>query len=727
MFLNTLIGCAVFFATNLSLFYACHLLARRFFPQLPDSARLVGIGVLYYGFIIALLQALSPLYAITRIWVTVACLLVAAVCHFLWGARRNLEADIGPVKRWIHDGLSSRWAALIIICGFVVLLSLVRALLMPPLSWDSLTYHLTIAAMWIKKGTLFCFQAPYQMQNAYFPVNGELFAAWLLLPFHTDLLINTMNFPITLLGGVACYAIARELGLNRGEAGFVPALICFASVIYTQITTQYVDNATFAFCIASVLFTLRYLSRGHLCDGFLAVTSAGILIGIKYSIIPVAGLTIVIISIRTATLAGYSGFFKKSGVILAGVLIFTLLGGRQYIINTIEARNPLYPFPLITFNDVLAGRGFDAEELTWGLELNKWEEKKAAQDNLWIREYTKFCHSSLAAGPKFVPLLLLALIALFIRPSLVPRKSWYVLFLLWLMPIIIFYTNTTADIGRGGTGWTVNTRYFSPYIALFSIQGIVVLKTILKKLKGFMFVFAALVGWDLIYVYKKQAWDIELLYPYATLLVFLAIVVWMIASEKIKTFCGQGRMPVLFSWMTAGNRNSVAAYTVSFVFIAAVLYLLQTYRDETRFFYYRTQGDYHSFPKEFIDGWEFVDQPGEHKTIALASTWEPPGTKWFFYPLMGRWLQNDVTYASAKYEWDVPAWLHRGMLEGKDVSIWLHNLKRKKVDHVFLQKPFGVEEKWIQDRRNEFIPLFRDSQCAVFKYTDTTGVPAQGQ
>ena len=264
MFLNTLLGCVVFFATNLSLLYACHLLARRFFSALPDSARLISIGVLYYGFIIALLQALSPLHAISKTGVTVASLLVALSCHFLWGDHRNLEADAGPVRRWIRDGLTSRWAALIVICGLVVLLSLVKALLMPPLSWDSLTYHLTSAALWIKKGTLCTLQAPYQMQNVYFPINGELFAAWLILPFHTDLLVNTMNFPITLLGGVACYAIARELGLKRGEASFVPALICFASMIYAQITTQYVDNAAFAFCIASVLFTLRYLARKSL-------------------------------------------------------------------------------------------------------------------------------------------------------------------------------------------------------------------------------------------------------------------------------------------------------------------------------------------------------------------------------------------------------------------------------------------------------------------------------
>ncbi|MBW1916016.1 MAG: hypothetical protein JRI86_13955, partial [Deltaproteobacteria bacterium] len=122
----------------------------------------------------------------------------------------------------------------------------------------------------MKKGFLLLFKAPDQIINAaHFPINGEIFASWLILPFNNDLLVNTMNFPITLLGGISCYAIARELGLTRKEASFAPALICFAPVIYIQITAEYVDNAVFAFCSASVLFTFRYVRRGYLPDSLL--------------------------------------------------------------------------------------------------------------------------------------------------------------------------------------------------------------------------------------------------------------------------------------------------------------------------------------------------------------------------------------------------------------------------------------------------------------------------
>ena len=90
------------------------------------------------------------------------------------------------------------------------------------------------------------------------------------------------------------------------------------------------------------------------------------------------------------------------------------------------------------------------------------------------------------------------------------------------------------------------------------------------------------------------------------------------------------------------------------------------------------------------------------KTIAMTMGWNPPGHYWFFYPLLGRCLQNDITYISAKHKDKVPTWLHRGMLRGKDFSIWLHNLKRKKVDYILVAKPWPAELKWILQHKDNF-------------------------
>ena len=121
MFLNTLIGSIIFLITNISLLYTSHLLVRRFLPNAPHSVRLVAIGTLFYAFIILIFQVLSPFHAISKTWVTITCLTLALISQLVWGKHRNIPAEIEPVRCWIKDGLNSRWAVLLIICGFVVL------------------------------------------------------------------------------------------------------------------------------------------------------------------------------------------------------------------------------------------------------------------------------------------------------------------------------------------------------------------------------------------------------------------------------------------------------------------------------------------------------------------------------------------------------------------------------------------------------------------------------
>jgi len=720
MLSNILLACIFLLITNFSLLYTSHLLVRRFLTSAPYSVRLVAIGTLFYSFIILIFQALSPFHAITKTWVTISCLLLVLVSHLIWGKRRNIQADIEPIKSWIRDGLNSRWAVLLVICGFVVLLSFSRALLMPPLAWDSLKYHLTFAALWMKKGTLFLLHAPDQIIDyGHFPINGELFASWLLLPFHNDLLVNIMNFPITLLGGIACYAIARELGLTRKEASFAPALICFAPMIYPYITTAYVDSAVFAFCSASVLFNLRYLKRGYLNDGILALIAAGILLGIKYTGISAVGLIFIAAVIKTISLVRYSGFLKKFVLILLGFFILCMLGGRQYILNTIEAGNPLYPFPVkILHNEIFEGSSnlepvnkFVSEiEKSKGLDKFGW----------WEREYRKFCYLGLTAGPKFLFFLILAFISLFYRLHDTPKRCWYFLSVMWIIPIIIYYADTSADFTKRAYWMDESIRFISPFFALFTIQGLVVIQKLSKNFKNIDVFLVALIAWDLLHINKTHLWEIAVLYPFVLLMIPLVIIFLTIAAMRLKKFSLEDRAFLtsnrLFRWSNTTTIH-LTSYAFGFFVLIGGLYFLQSYRDNTRYVYYRGYTDLGNIPRSSVNGWEFLDQPDEKNIIAMTMEWEPPGGKWFFYPLLGRWLQNDIVYISAKYKWEVPTWLHQGMLRGDEFSIWLYNLKREKVDYILVQTPWPIELRWMLRHQDKFQLVFSDRDCKIFKYT----------
>ena len=84
---------------------------------------------------------------------------------------------------------------------------------------------------------------------------------------------------------------------------------------------------------------------------------------------------------------------------------------------------------------------------------------------------------------------------------------------------------------------------------------------------------------------------------------------------------------------------------------------------------------------------------------------------------MGRWLQNDIVYISAKYKWEVPAWQHKGMLRGDDFSVWLSNLEQKKVDYIFVTRPWPMELQWMEKHTDEFQLVFLETGYKIFKYT----------
>jgi len=683
MLSNTFFGCSIFLITNTSLLYTSHLLVRRFLPNAPSSVRIVAIGTLFYAFIILIFQALSPFYAITKVWVTLTCLILAVGSHFLWGKHRNVEADIQPLTRWIRDGLNSRWAALLIICGFVVLLSLSRALLMPPLSWDALTYHLTSAALWIKKGTLFLFNAPDQIaENVHFPINGDIFSSWFLLPFHNDLLVNTVNFPLTFLGGLSCYAISRELGLTRKEASFAPALICFAPMVYSPITTQYIDNGVFAFSSAATLFALRFLRKGYPQDSILSFCAGGIVVGIKYTGIPVVGIIFLATVLKTIRLVSSSGFSKKLGLIICSLLILCALGGRQYILNAIDAGNPIYPFPLKAFNHEIFEGSSQLEEINeWVTSYEKeygWE-----KFSWWEKEYRRFSYASRTAGPKFLPFLVLAFLSLLIRPGEISRRHWYFLALLWILPTVLFYANSSADFTRKASWIEGSTRFLSFPIAVLTIQGLFTLKKFSNYSKKIDLLLVAFVAWDLLYINKTHLSEITISYPMVILIIVLLTILFTRFSDKLQKFSPINETVLLLPRALKMNATSIrwcATFAVGFMALVVGFSFLNSYRENTRYMYYRVHTDLHRFPRTLVNGWEFLDQPDIKKTVAMTMDWQPPGHAWFFYPLLGRRLQNEIVYVSAKHEWEVPTWVDRGLLRGYSLSIWLHNLKRKKVD-----------------------------------------------
>ncbi len=156
-----------------------------------------------------------------------------------------------------------------------------RGLFRPPLSWDSLMYHLMLTATWITRHDLAPVFGAYPMNYyGYVPANGSVWLWWWMAPSHGELYANLAFLPQWALLALAAGAVARRLGARRSWpyacflVGMAPTVVRFAA-------TQYVDIFTAACLLAAAGFGLRWLRQAEPGDAALAGIGLGLAAGAK--------------------------------------------------------------------------------------------------------------------------------------------------------------------------------------------------------------------------------------------------------------------------------------------------------------------------------------------------------------------------------------------------------------------------------------------------------------
>jgi hypothetical protein len=168
-------------------------------------------------------------------------------------------------------------------------------------------------------------------------------------------------------------------------------------------------------------------------------------------------------------------------------------------------------------------------------------------------------------------------------------------------------------------------------------------------------------------------------------------------------------------WTVACSTKSHIALCFGIAVLLGVC-LLQRARSDSRWLHYKNSTDVAWIPRDFVQGWRYCDQVREPMRIALTAGWEHRGQNWFFYPLLGSKLQNTVTYISPHDEEfrrvrsDGSAQIHEATF-----STWLRNLNREKIDTVFVQKPWPVEERWINEHSDKFHLLLSGDSFKIYR------------
>lgn len=213
---------------------------------------------------------------------------------------------------------------------------LLRGLLRPPLSWDSLMYHLFLTATWLQQGS-FDLVPARDTTTAYLlmPANGSLWTWWWMAPSHSELYVNLAFLPLWLLLGLAAGGFARQLGARRHwpVASF---LVLLTPTVVRFLATQYVDIMLGALLVAASFFACRWIERPDWRDLALTGTALGLATGTKVLGLPYGLALFGLVALlgfgqrarRTIQLGGlaaiaaiFGGFFYLRNLLVSGDLL----------------------------------------------------------------------------------------------------------------------------------------------------------------------------------------------------------------------------------------------------------------------------------------------------------------------------------------------------------------------------------------------------------------------
>ncbi|HWN44621.1 MAG TPA: glycosyltransferase family 39 protein, partial [Thermoanaerobaculia bacterium] len=561
-----------------------------------------------------------------------------------------------------------------------------RGLFRPPLSWDSLMYHLLITATWLQEQRI----APiFGMHPTYFygyqPSNGSVWLWWWMAPSHSELYANLAFFPQTALLALAAGGVARELGARR-HWPLASLFTLLVPVVIRFTATQYVDIFMGAAFTAAAFFALRWMREPRWSDAVLAGAGMGLAVGTKVLGIPFA------LALGLVVLLARGSWGRRLPQLGAAVLSLVLLGGFFYARNALEGAGPLAarcegtpgaaasgPIPTIPRINTVAfmiPRG----EMTWDVLVDVFlGVPRPGSEEIGI-------------GPQ-----LLLLLPVFLLPWLLSREVRRGAILVWSQVVIQLVLWVVIPYA---SSWHVfaNVRYLDGAIALM-FAGAVALGERWVPDPALRVVALLFCIQDLIMFSSDMTRTVRL----ALGLVDAGLVAWAL-SEGFRSF-------------TRRRARELALAGLALCLLLAPA--LARYRVKDRERAFRMEYTTHKIAAFlWAPAYGWLDKNGGDGTVAVAGS----PSNFFIYPVMGTRLERRATYVNVNRQDSRRATDYPGCdpRVDPDPQAWLENLVKQRVRWVFLhrfpQVKFPMEVEWIQARPDLFALRYENQSNLVFEF-----------
>lgn len=590
----------------------------------------------------------------------------------------------------------------VLCAGILALPFLVRSLLIVPVDWDSLTYHLFKPVRWIQEGRiLHPLGGAYPYHHlSFFPANNELIIALFMVILRNDLFAEIINLPLIALTGIVTSLLCRRIGGSE-EAGWSAGLLVVTTpALLSWGATAYVEPMLNVSMLSALLFTIDALhaeAPQRWRAVILAGLAAGLAVGTKYSALPLAvflGTVLLLLTLRQG--AGWRGTLRI-GVLWGGAMLLT--GGLWYFLNTLATGNPFYPVPLGSL-PAITHPPFPWEDASILSNL------KALLSSGWLWEVwigtPGTGPSRMAVGWKlflFGPLILLGLGSLFGKGISQLQTGTYrdgmVRLLVLCTACLLGYTYLILPFYKN-LGWLQsNVRFLLPFICVGTAAGMAWLsRTGVAPRSLFLLVFGGM---------ALDAQFLDLSLPGLSIamgrMVLVAIAMLGMSMLWLKK-------PVLDS-------RTLRDITLSILLVLPALLL--SYREGLRYHHYQVAEEVH--PSQhllFARAAHFLQVREPEKTLAVAAA----GPLEFLYLFVGPRFERRVLYVETHAGPDSLSPNPTGDPRfAFDRAAWIQNMLKAQAELLLVMRwipemDWPPEYRWAWEL--QFPLIYQDDYTAIF-------------
>jgi hypothetical protein len=668
------------------------LLGRRFFPRRYLAERF-QVAALLWSALVALpclvLGALGVLTRGTLLGVEVGIFAGAFLAWRGFGPRPLVAAGRPGPFAW----------GMAVLFGVVGLAFAVPALTRPPLSWDSLYYHLPVAAEWLQSGSLGPLYHSTAPHHGYFPATGDLFTLWALLPFGNDLCVGLVGFPFLALGGVAVYRIAILCGAEPHLARYAAPLYLLTPAVARYAGTQYVEPMTSAFALSAAVHLLEYRREERSDAVLLFGLALGLLAGTKSTaLVQAAMLVLPMAWILARRRARGVGVWR-----LSGAAALALCGGFWYVRNLILTGNPFYPnevslFGISLFEGVPHRSMGMALDSGYRIAHGIWDGLAAGESLSALLGSAEPDAFELGLGPKLLPLAVcvLAVAVWLLRRGERQRRPDLAL----ALGLCAAFTLAFLATPLWRAAWLpVNVRFAAPALGL-AVAAAAAAAQAARVSEPRLALCAALCAVpDLVVLLSEAGGATRLAWAAA----LCAPALWAIAPARHPS-----------RWRAWAALPAGLALAGLLLLGASALH---EHREGSRHEHYAKGWDLHrAYLAPYASAWRWLD---EH--VRGSQRVAHHGVE-YLYPLYGPRLERRVRYVdvNARDGGAHHAYPLGQYREHPDPERWIANLRRREIRWVVVTRPwyersFPVEADWAQAHPRMFRPAFRSAHARIYE------------